>query len=49
MLYQDRTEVNKGIDVNEVSATKECIICPYRYILDKEFKLNQPSSMSVLY
>ena len=26
MLYHDRTDVNKGIDVNEVGSFKECII-----------------------
>ena len=26
MLYHDRTDVNKGIDVNEVGSSKECII-----------------------
>ena len=37
MLYHDRTDVNKGIDVNEVNASKECSICHYWHSLDKAF------------
>ena len=48
MLYHDRTDVNKGIDVNEVSASKECNICHYWHSLDKVFKLNQLSAMGVV-
>ena len=29
MLYYDRIEVSKGIDVNKTSASKECYICHY--------------------
>ena len=29
MLYYDRIEVSKGIDVNKTSASKECDICHY--------------------
>ena len=46
MPYNDRTDVHKGIDVNEVSASKEYNICYYWHSLDKVFKLNQLSAMS---
>ena len=29
MLYFDRIEVSEGIDVNKISASKECDICHY--------------------
>ena len=29
MLYFDRTEVSEGIDVNKISASKDCDICHY--------------------
>ena len=29
MLYYDRIEVSKGVDVNKTSASKECDICHY--------------------
>ena len=38
MLYYDRSDVSKGIDVNKTSASKEFIICHYWYFLDKIFK-----------
>ena len=31
MLYYDRIDVSKGIDVNKTSKSKECNICHYRY------------------
>ena len=36
MLYRNRTDVSKDIDINKISATKECIICRYRYFIDNE-------------
>ena len=38
MLYYDRIDVTKGIDVNKTSESKECNICHYWYFLDKAFK-----------
>ena len=38
MLYYDRIEVSVGIDINKTSASKECDIYHYWYILDKGFK-----------
>ena len=29
MLYCDRTDVSKGIDINKTSVSKECDICHY--------------------
>ena len=37
MLYYDRTNVSKGIDVNKTSESKECDICLYWYFEDKGF------------
>ena len=39
MLYYDRIDASKGIDVNKISAPKECDICHHWYVLDKGFKL----------
>ena len=38
MLYYDRSDVSKVVDVNKTSASKECIICHYECFLDKGFK-----------
>ena len=38
MLYYDRIDISEGIDVNKISASKECDICHYWYFLDKGFK-----------
>ena len=35
MVCYYRINVSEGIDVNEASALKECIICHYCYFLDK--------------
>ena len=35
MLYFDRSDVSKGIDVDKKCASKECDICPYWYFLNK--------------
>ena len=31
MLYYDRTDVSEDIDVNKISASKECTVCQYWY------------------
>ena len=41
MLYSDKTDVSKGIDVNKTSKTKECNICHYWYFLNKGFKFQK--------
>ena len=38
MLYFDRIDVYKGIDVNKTSASKECDICHYWFFLNYTFK-----------
>ena len=38
MLYYDRIDAFEGIDINKISASKECDICQYWYFLDKGFK-----------
>ena len=43
MLYYDRIDVSKGIDVNRTSNSKECNICCYWYSLNKSFKF-QPNA-----
>ena len=43
MLYHDRIDVSEGIDVNKISASKECDICHYWYFLNHTFKF-QPNA-----
>ena len=38
MLYFDRIDSSESIDVNKTMASKECIICPNHYCLDKGLK-----------
>ena len=39
MLYYDDTiDFSEGIDINKTGASKECNICHYWYILNKQFK-----------
>ena len=45
ILYYDRIEVSEGININNLSASKECIICHYWYFLDKRFKF-QPMNLN---
>ena len=40
MLYFDKIDVCKGIDVNKVSKSEECSVCHYWCFLNKDFKLN---------
>ena len=42
MVYFDRIDVSKEIDVNKTSASKECDICHYWHFLNKVFKF-QPN------
>ena len=42
MLYCDRIDVSEGINVNKISASKECDICHYWYFVNKVFKF-QPN------
>ena len=37
MLYYDRTNVSEGIDINKISASKECDISSNWYFLDKGY------------
>ena len=45
MLYYDRIEISKGINVNKTNASKECEICHYWYFLNYSFKF-QPNSVT---
>ena len=38
MLEYDRIDISEGIDINKTSASKECSICHYWYVLDRGFK-----------
>ena len=42
MLYYDRIDVSRRIDVNKTSRSKGCDICHYWYFLNKGFK-SQPN------
>ena len=42
MIYYDRIDVSEGIDVNKTSASKECDVCHYWYLLNYSFKF-QPN------
>ena len=41
MLYYDRLYFSEGSDVNKASVSKQCIICHYKYILDKSLKFQR--------
>ena len=47
MLYYDRFEVSKGIDINKTSAWKECDACHYWYFLKKGFKFSHMYAINV--
>ena len=38
MLYFNRIDVSKGIDVSKTSESKECNVCHYWYFLNIDFK-----------
>ena len=42
MLYNDRTDVSEGINVNKTNASKEYNVCHYWYFLNYSFKF-QPN------
>ena len=42
MIYYDRIEVSEGIDVNKISASKNCDVCHYQYFLNYSFRF-QPN------
>ena len=37
MLQYEKIDISDGIDVNKSDKSKECILCHYSYILDKNF------------
>ena len=37
MLEYDKIDISESIDINKTSASKECDICHYWYLLDKNF------------
>ena len=41
MLYFDRIDVSEEITINKTSASKECDICHYCYILNYSFTFRQ--------
>ena len=43
MLQYDRIDVSEGIDINETSESKECMLCHYWYFIDVGYKF-QPSA-----
>ena len=48
MLYYDRIDVSKEIDINEKIASKQCDICQFWYFLDKGFKFQLYTGMGVM-
>ena len=48
MLYYDRIDVSEGIDVNETSASKECVICCNWYFMIKGLGFSGLSAMAVM-
>ena len=37
MLVYERSDISDRIDVNESDKSKKCMLCHYRYFLDKNF------------
>ena len=37
LLYHNKTDASKEININKTSASKGCDICHYWYFLNKEF------------
>ena len=37
MLEYDRIDFSEGIDINKTNKSKECILCHYWYLLNKNF------------
>ena len=38
MLEYDRIDISEGIDINKINAAKQCDICHYWYLSDRNFK-----------
>ena len=38
MLYYDKIDISKGIDINKTSASKDCCICHYWYFVNNGFR-----------
>ena len=38
MLEYERIDISEGIDINKTNVSKECTICHYWYLLDKNSK-----------
>ena len=38
MIQYEKIDVSEGIDLNKISASKECMICHYWYFLDIGYK-----------
>ena len=38
MLYYNKINVSKGIDIKKSNKSKECMICHYWYFLDYNYK-----------
>ena len=43
MIHYDRIDLSEGIDVNKISASKECDNCHYWYFLNYSFKFQSKS------
>ena len=41
MLYNDRTDISEGADVNRTSKSKECNICHYGIFQIKDLSLSR--------
>ena len=37
MLEYDKSDILEGIDINKTNESKECMLCPYWYFLNKKF------------
>ena len=48
LLYYDRIDVSKRIDVNKTSKSKECDICHYWYFLNKGLKFQSVYVMDAM-
>ena len=48
MLYYDRIDVSKEIEINEKIASKQCDICHFCYFLDKGLKFQLCTCMAVM-
>ena len=43
MIYDDRTDLSEGIDINKTCKSKKCDICCCWYFLNKGFTFQQMS------